>query len=81
MNIMIKKNIDSVGKRLKRDIKILNWNQEFLAQLLKLSKTVISQLLNDKLPMTVEIDKRLSKLFMTDIGYWTELDKKYRDNK
>ncbi len=62
------------GEILREEFMVpLNLTQQALAKLLVVPRRQISDLLNDKRPITVDAALRLSKLFGTSSAYWLNL--------
>ncbi len=66
------------GEFIKEEMELRDWNNEDLAQVLKLTPKTISLLLNNKQKITIETASLLSKAFGQSPQYWLNLDNNYR---
>ena len=66
------------GEFIKEEMKIRNWTNEDLAQVLSLNPKTISELLNNKQRITIGTAKILGKAFGQSPQYWLNLDNNYR---
>lgn len=66
------------GEFIKEEMEIRNWLNEDLAQVLGLNPKTISELLNNKLRITIDTANLLSKAFGQSPQYWLNLDNNYR---
>jgi HTH-type transcriptional regulator/antitoxin HigA len=57
------------------------WTQAELAQRLGYSEKHISQLINGKVPLTVDAAQRLERVFGSTIEFWLNLDANYRKHR
>lgn len=66
------------GYFIKEQMKLREWNQEELAEITDFSQKHLSDLLNDKKPVSLEMAKVLAGVFDTSAQYWLNLDNAYR---
>lgn len=69
------------SKFIREEMEIRDWNGEDLAQVLGVSKKTISNLLNDKQGVSIEIARLLGKAFGQSPDYWLNLYNKYQLRK
>jgi len=70
--------IKGPGDIIKRYLNSRGWNQEDLAEIINVSIKTISQLINHKQSISVEMAKILSKAFNNNPEFWLNLDNQYR---
>ncbi len=68
------------GYTIKKYLEARGWSQEDLAQLTDISTKQISQIINNKVRITIETARLFSKAFETSAEFWINLDTNYRLN-
>jgi HTH-type transcriptional regulator / antitoxin HigA len=68
------------GYTIKKYIEARGWTQDDLAQLTDISSKQLSQIINDKVRITINTAKLLGKSFGTSPEFWINLDTNYRLN-
>lgn len=66
------------GQYIKDFLEDRDWSQEELAELIDLSPKQLSQIINDKVRITIETARLLAKAFETSAELWINLDTQYR---
>jgi HTH-type transcriptional regulator/antitoxin HigA len=66
------------GYFIREQMEIRGWVQEELADILGISVKHLSSILQDKQAISIDIAKRLSKVFGTSPHYWLHIDNDYR---
>jgi HTH-type transcriptional regulator / antitoxin HigA len=66
------------GEMLKDDLEALGWSQEDFANITGMSLKAVNELLNDKVALTVETARLVSKAIGTSAESWLRLDAAYR---
>lgn len=66
------------GDSIKEELEYYNWSQSDFAEILGKSEKFISQLLNNKIPITLDLATELSEIFKQSPEFWLELDIKFR---
>ena len=66
------------GQYIKDFLEDRGWSQEELAQLIDLSPKQLSQIINNKVRITIETARLLAKAFETSPELWINLDTQYR---
>jgi len=66
------------GYFIREQMEIRGWVQEELADILGISGKHLSSILLDKQPLSIDIAKRLSKVFETSPQYWLHIDNDFR---
>lgn len=66
------------GQYIKDFLEDKDWSQEELAELIDLSPKQLSQIINDKVRITIETARLLAKAFETSAELWINLDIQYR---
>lgn len=66
------------GQYIKDFLEDRGWSQEELAELIDLSPKQLSQIINDKVRITIETARLLGKAFETSAELWINLDTQYR---
>jgi HTH-type transcriptional regulator/antitoxin HigA len=66
------------GNIIKRNLEALNWSQRDLAEITGLAEKTVSQILNNKQPITIETSLLLGRSFNTSPEFWLSLDQNYR---
>lgn len=66
------------GQYIKDFLEDRGWNQEELAELIDLSPKQLSQIINNKVRITIETARLLAKAFETSAELWINLDTQYR---
>ncbi len=70
--------IKGPGDIIIRYLDSLGWNQEDLAEITNVSVKTISQIINHKQSISIEMAKMLSKAFNNNPEFWLNLDNQYR---
>ena len=68
------------GYTIKKYLDARGWSQEDLAQLTDISTKQLSQIINNKVRITIDTARLLSKAFETSAEFWINLDTRYRLN-
>lgn len=66
------------GEFIKEELKVRNWRQEDLAEILGISLKSVNKLIKNKQSITIETATILSKAFGQSPQYWINLDTNYR---
>ena len=66
------------GYFIKEQLELRHWTQEELAEIAGFSQKHISELLNDKKPVSLDMARVLGEVFNTSAQYWMNLDTAYR---
>jgi HTH-type transcriptional regulator / antitoxin HigA len=66
------------GQYIKDFLEDRGWSQEELAELIDLSPKQLSQIINNKVRITIETARLLAKAFETSAELWINLDTQYR---
>ena len=66
------------GDTIKAELEFYGWDQADLAEILDVSKKHVSELINNKVPITFDMACRLSKVFKQSPQFWLNLDAQYR---
>ncbi|MBN2863025.1 MAG: HigA family addiction module antidote protein [Bacteroidales bacterium] len=66
------------GQYIKDFLEDKGWSQEELAELIDMSPKQLSQIINDKVRITIETARLLGKAFETSAELWINLDTQYR---
>ena len=66
------------GDTLREELEYYGWTQTDLAEILNMSKKHISNILNNKVPITFNLAKLLSEVFKQSPEFWINLDTNYR---
>ncbi|GAB6088501.1 HigA family addiction module antitoxin [Spirochaeta dissipatitropha] len=66
------------GQYIKDYLEDRDWSQEELAELIDLSPKQLSQIINNKVRITIETARLLGKAFETSAELWLNLDTQYR---
>ena len=66
------------GDSIREELEFYHWSQKDLSEILNTSEKHISHLLNNKVPITMEMAKLLSKVFKQSPQFWINLDTNYR---
>jgi len=66
------------GDTIKEELDFYDWDQKDLSEILEVSEKHISQLLNNKVPITFEMAQKLSRVFKQSPQFWLNLDANYR---
>ena len=68
------------GYTIRKYLEARGWTQEDLSQLTEISSKQLSQLINDKVRITIDTARLLAKSFDTSAEFWINLDTRYRLN-
>jgi HTH-type transcriptional regulator / antitoxin HigA len=66
------------GYFIREQMELREWTQEDLSDISGFSQKHISELLNDKKPVSLDMARVLAEIFNTSPGYWMNLDAAYR---
>jgi len=66
------------GDSIREELAHYGWGQKDLAEVLGFSEKHVSQLLNNKVPVTLDMACRLGKAFKQSPQFWLNLDAQYR---
>jgi HTH-type transcriptional regulator/antitoxin HigA len=66
------------GYAIQRELDARGWNQTDLTQVLGVHQSVVSALINNKRPVSLEIARDLAAAFGNDLNYWLKLESDYR---
>jgi len=66
------------GDSIRAELEFYGWDQQGLAEALGLSEEHVSQLLNNKVPVTSDVACRLSQAFKQSPQFWLNLDQHNR---
>ncbi|MBK6619537.1 MAG: HigA family addiction module antidote protein [Saprospirales bacterium] len=66
------------GYFIREQIELRSWTQDELAEVTGFSQKHISELLNDKKPVSLDMARVLGEVFNTSPQYWMNLDTGYR---
>ncbi|MCB9282704.1 MAG: HigA family addiction module antidote protein [Lewinellaceae bacterium] len=66
------------GYFIREQMELRDWTQEELAEITGFSQKHISELLNDKKPVSLDMARVLGEVFNTSPQYWMNLDTAYR---
>ncbi len=74
----ISKLILGPGNSIREELDYYGWSQKDLSEILNISEKHLSDLLNNKVPITLAMAKLLSKTFRQSPQFWINLDTNYR---
>ena len=66
------------GYTIKRNMEACGWTQKDLSDILGVSEKHLSQIINNKEPVTLRMAKLLAEIFKTTPQFWVNLDINYR---
>jgi len=66
------------GDTIRDELEFYGWDQKDLAEITGYTEKHISQLLNNKVPITIEMARKLSEVFKQSPQFWLNLDNNYR---
>lgn len=66
------------GDSIREELKFYGWDQKDLAEITGYTEKHISQLINNKVPITIDMAKKLSEVFKQSPQFWLNLDNNYR---
>ena len=66
------------GYFIREQLELREWNQEDLAEITGFSQKHISEVLNNKKPVSIDLARILGEVFDTSAQYWLNLDAAYR---
>ncbi len=66
------------GDTIRAELEFYGWDQADLAEILEVSNKHVSELINNKVPITFDMACRLSKVFKQSPQFWLNLDAQYR---
>jgi addiction module HigA family antidote len=68
------------GYTIKKYLDDRGWSQEDLSQITEISTKQLSNIINDKVRITIDTARLLSKAFECSPEFWINLDTRYRLN-
>ena len=69
------------GDTIEEELKFYCWEQKDLAEILDINEKHVSQLLNNKVPITFDMARQLSEVFKQSPQFWLNLESNFSDLK
>ncbi len=66
------------GDSIREELEFYSWSQKDLSEILNITEKHLSNILNNKVPISIEMAKALSSVFKQSPEYWINLDTNYR---
>ena len=66
------------GDFIKEELALRNWKQEYLTDILGISKKTVNEIINSEQTITIDMAKLLSQAFGQSPQYWINIDTNYR---
>ena len=66
------------GDSIREELEFYGWSQKDLSEILNITEKHLSNILNNKVPISIEMARALSSVFKQSPEYWINLDTNYR---